>query len=736
MSQLDNFVDDKRITGTIPIPAHKRFGTNVSNISPKTVKTSTPRSKVRTLGGQLTIPVEVLLIESPGCFYVTVPQWASEKMKLFGDMADFYGTQESPIKLWKLDDKCVVRSLKDKLFYRALILNVLEKGNYQVFLKDIARKETASAADMFELDSEFTIRDYSVQCKLGGLKPTGGLDYWSHAAIDYFKELIEQYHQLFMQKLEPVQDKIMSIKLITILDKDIGPLDPESHTKISINNLLLDEGLALPVKLISTGETITMKPEENDDIFDVEEDGDNIETDDKGSFALPDNYRRSASQITSWLPPVRFTDEHFDGWPSYVDHDGFIYIQTEQSLHILKNVSRILESCFSKAQVLSIDKYEVGNLCTVKYHLDNSYTRGIVTKTTGDKLFVRLVDFGNEEEITEDEIRAEIALTDVPMLATKCKMANVIPKTKNKKWPITVLDTLHLTIVDKKCQILLEEDDNLSEIPRISLYLNNICINKIIMEWDFDKNASSATDHKSKNVSMTEDDDVVIETDEVCNTTNLSDDVSIEDPIDVPSPMMTYQHVSLPENESSFEAIVINLIDFRTVVVEATFLRDIMQETAEQFEEMIIEINKIAPTLSSLLEPIVGLPCVGLFGSDNCWYRAEILSIDNTGNQIKILFVDYGNVEIVPLKELRPILPKWLEFPVQMLICTIRGIYKNVDEDDLDVALEMRNTLVDKKVLCEIQSLSPDLEVELFDCDSLNLIYAKLVERGVIYILE
>lgn len=722
LSQLNNFVDDKRITGIIPVPAHKRFGSNASNITSPTIKTSAC-AKIRTMSGQLTIPAEILLIESPGCFYVTVPHWATEKMKLFSDMAQFYGDQSSPEKTWKLDDKCVVRSSKDKLFYRALVLNVQEKGVYQVFLKDIARKENAVTANMFELDSEFTVRDYSVQCKLGGLQPTGGLDYWSHAAIDYFKELIDQYHQLFMQKLEPVENKVMSIKLITILEKYIGPLDPESHTKISINNLLLDEGLALPIKLMSTGETITQKPDENDDVFDVPEDVCDDEPE--------ETYHRSVSLITSWLPPIRFTETHFNGWPSYVDHDGFIYIQTEQSLHILKNVSRILETCFTKAKVLPIDKYELGSLCTVKYHVDNSYTRGIVIKTTGEKLFVKLIDFGNEEEVTEEEIRAEIALTDVPTLTTKCKMANVIPKTKNKKWPVSVLDTLHLTIVDKKCQIFLE-DNVLSEIPRINLYLSNICINKVIMEWDFEKNTNASTEIKTK--TTFEDEDVVIETDEPRDTININECISVA--VVPPVQMIQYQHVSLPENEPNFEAIVINLIDYRTIVVEATFLRDLMQETTEQFELMIEEINKIAPTLPPLLEPIVTLPCVGLFGSDNCWYRAEILSVDNTGNQIKILFVDYGNVEIVPLQELKPILPKWLEFPVQMLTCKIWGMYPNVEEDDLDLALEMRSALVDKKVLCEIKAVTPELEVELFDCESLNLMYDQLLERNVISILE
>ncbi|XP_043528680.1 tudor domain-containing 6-like isoform X6 [Frieseomelitta varia] len=74
-----------------------------------------------------------------------------------------------------------------------------------------------------------------------------------------------------------------------------------------------------------------------------------------------------------------------------------------------------------------------------------------------------------------------------------------------------------------------------------------------------------------------------------------------------------------------------------------------------------------APTLS-LAQLKIGLPCAALY--DNQWYRAQILDIN--ADNIKVLYVDYGNEEIVTLMSLRLIRDDLVKkLPAQAIKCTL-----------------------------------------------------------------
>ncbi|XP_071861857.1 protein tudor isoform X2 [Bombus fervidus] len=75
------------------------------------------------------------------------------------------------------------------------------------------------------------------------------------------------------------------------------------------------------------------------------------------------------------------------------------------------------------------------------------------------------------------------------------------------------------------------------------------------------------------------------------------------------------------------------------------------------------------PTLS-LAELKIGLPCAALY--DNQWYRAQILNVN--GENIRVLYVDYGNEETVTLKSLRSIRADLVKtLPAQAIKCTLHG---------------------------------------------------------------
>ena len=59
-------------------------------------------------------------------------------------------------------------------------------------------------------------------------------------------------------------------------------------------------------------------------------------------------------------------------------------------------------------------------------------------------------------------------------------------------------------------------------------------------------------------------------------------------------------------------------------------------------------------------QPRVDLPCVVRFLDDGRYYRSRILSMDE--QVAKVLFIDYGNEQITPLKDLKRIVPRFMDF--------------------------------------------------------------------------
>uniref|UniRef100_A0A672ZA80 Tudor domain containing 6 n=1 Tax=Sphaeramia orbicularis TaxID=375764 RepID=A0A672ZA80_9TELE len=67
----------------------------------------------------------------------------------------------------------------------------------------------------------------------------------------------------------------------------------------------------------------------------------------------------------------------------------------------------------------------------------------------------------------------------------------------------------------------------------------------------------------------------------------------------------------------------------------------------------------------------LGSPCIALFSKDQHWYRAEV--IDKDGDELSVLFVDYGNQSKVKAADVKEITPVLMESPTQAFLCELEG---------------------------------------------------------------
>lgn len=61
------------------------------------------------------------------------------------------------------------------------------------------------------------------------------------------------------------------------------------------------------------------------------------------------------------------------------------------------------------------------------------------------------------------------------------------------------------------------------------------------------------------------------------------------------------------------------------------------------------------------------------FKYDNKWYRAEVISIVNS-SAYKIFFVDYGDLEIVPVDDILELRTDMLSLRLQAVECSLANV--------------------------------------------------------------
>lgn len=110
----------------------------------------------------------------------------------------------------------------------------------------------------------------------------------------------------------------------------------------------------------------------------------------------------------------------------------------------------------------------------------------------------------------------------------------------------------------------------------------------------------------------------------------------------------------------------------------------------------------------------VGWPCCASYGEDKQWYRAQILGVK--GDQVTVLYVDYGNEEVVSSSALRKIHNDLVtNLRTQAIRCALNGFQSSIFNQELANRFEL--IVLEKKLAMEVVDVLPNTSVvELLDC--------------------
>ncbi|XP_033125046.1 tudor domain-containing protein 1-like [Anneissia japonica] len=263
-------------------------------------------------------------------------------------------------------------------------------------------------------------------------------------------------------------------------------------------------------------------------------------------------------------------------------------------------------------------KAKIGTLCAAK--ADGEWYRGAVMDIKdSDTVSIRFLDYGDIRDIPANSLRKlEDRLTKIPILAAQCRLMGIEPV--DGQWSSKTVQLLSEMLVNKQCEVKLEAAEN-------GVY--PACITS------------------DQGVSVSEE---LIK--EHLVETKQTPSVHLPSIID-----------TIPANGERLELLI-------TTVESVSAVYTTLKENAVslmQLQRVLLDRYSILPPNQSY-SPQVGEVCATKF-VDDCWYRGRILA--RGGSKLKVLYVDYGNEEDIPLTDCHPLPKDLLKLPQQGIVCSL-----------------------------------------------------------------
>uniref|UniRef100_A0A336KXR8 CSON013098 protein n=1 Tax=Culicoides sonorensis TaxID=179676 RepID=A0A336KXR8_CULSO len=733
---------------------------------------------------------EIVYVNTPSEFYVTLTK-DLESTKRFQDaIQDFMDDSQNELKrgstaISALDNgNCLVNvELDGKTHYKTWCRGVIKEGKdkmYIVRLRDRGETINVHYDDIAEIpDQFFKISDNVIKCSLACIKPTGGQSKWTQTAIELFKSQLKQYQKYCVRlhgSLNEFGDAIPVI-LFGMRTKIAHPLSPSIQEWFRINEDLAMNGVALATERFEDLSSISLSESETEN--DIRE---NIIT----GFNISDTIEKTKSpdedenlffdttpkEIDAWLPAPPIIKSMFSCTPTYVDDDAVIYIQDNQHIRQLDSLKQVIKQYIKSkkgGEFRKLPHVIKDKPCLVRYHLDNEFYRAKLIRyiPRSNTYEVQFVDYGNiDEEIKEEDICLEVIGHNQPLFVNKVRLIGISPNTKDGVWPKDVLDKLHQLVVEKVCQISIEDDDpefddvklcrltsyefdcniaqylvdhdmakysadsfgereqmhfrkqftpNLQQFAKMEDYVNhfhNLSLN--LLEQSFStQSCDKETSPKevfciSEGLNLSRFENLSDETFDPKHENTSSHFDASEKPVVVPkciSPT-AFPPFNLKQLPDKFYATVLKVVTPRTMYIKPKI--DLFKKEINQLERKLVHISKYKIPMKCKLEDVSPpMMCLAYYNERKIYARAMIESVDKKTKTAKVTLVDHVvELENIPLDELRRCPTELQKFPLFWIAVELNKITPNKHVRGLDLIRTMKKELDNRYVYCVVNRIN------------------------------
>ncbi|KMQ94028.1 ring finger protein 17 [Lasius niger] len=702
-----------------------------------------PVEKDETIKDPFKVQVCIQRVITPDCIFVAQTEHEESNAKMISAMQIFYDTYHSELRdNWTEGALCAVYSAKDKSYFRAKILKISSPTEVLVYFYDMGIEETVTMKDIQILHMKFAKEaTYCFKVKLAGILPCGGSSAWPSLSCTVLSDIIQENAFCKYYITKPVQEEayndVIPVELWVRQTKIPGPLAPTKIEINSINRMLVEKGVALPIK---------------------------------NYFAKPDSIL--ATEFKRQLEGNQFVltkdeDEEVKWFSKEFNTDFKEIDETISHADILHYIESELQIHYKDIKMKKEKKWKKGDLCIAQYHHDKKWYRGRIFKTLGNILMVEFVDYGNVEECEMKHVTDYIRLGHIPIQCTKCIISGLKPvsitllrpwicdlllylanhmdmsvKIEHKEWndsenyesedlksDSTNRDVIIEEIIDDKLCTANSLEESLSEIymQDVTLNENVICGNSAEIEPSKleSSNASSTKQTDFEHIAWMEL--------KACSTPEPQSEEE-KNVFDV------YKQLTIPQETKYIELILCCNKDPITSFAQLAENNDAMFSNV--FHDYYLQYATIMSDLqtNAYHQPLIesfenNTPCITKF-SDDMWYRCVITNSKKIPEsqyiQISLYYVDYGNHEykIVDLLSTKHGLhiPKeeWLELPAMAIKCTFWGL--NFVSNDIALLASKLDEIYNQTEINDGNNIVAEIYK---DKTCKELFYAHLIKEGL-----
>ncbi|XP_072027405.1 uncharacterized protein [Amphiura filiformis] len=450
----------------------------------------------------------------------------------------------------------------------------------------------------------------------------------------------------------------------------------------------------------------------------------------------PNTKPTESSQIPKAQVPASKT---FTGSVLWFNHPGSFYVQPKEFIQQAIKLYEALQSLTDDPQPGY--RPTVGKLVVAKY--ENEWCRAMVESITGATAKVMFYDYGNEETIPTNAIRQmPDRIGAMPVLTLHCAVAGIVPS-GGKNWSEDSIQMIKPKVLEQLCQV--EVIDNTGDICQVNLIVtgDNITIDvqADLIKSTMATEASTTAANQSPTGRRTPDLAIKFPDQEVAAVTHQAE---TRDGSSASSSKPSERTISLPKlplPSSEFQAVVVFVNH-----PGSFFIHIANEENAHAITKLGSDLNSYysQPDRQSIMPKEGGL-CAAQFSQDNGWYRAKVVGAASH-NSAKVLFVDFGNEEVVNHTAIKKLSEEFHKIPVMAQHCCLGNVQPRADQGGQWSSSSAAATYMRRQVtngLCQIQvvdaSTNPVTVELVYDAETGNstklsedLIKKNLASHGAI----
>ena len=648
---------------------------------------------------------------SPTSFYCQPLELAAELDNMMNEIATLMSS--SPAKVMapaslSLGKICLAQYSEDNEWYRAIVTEVVKEDSVSVRFVDYGNAETTTPSHITDLPVQFlSCSIQAIHCSaFEGLEP--GMK-WQEDQVIQFQELVSQNDHLTMKITDVPSPSQYCVELSTNGDTiDFSSLleqlmerAPQNSTEVEPSS---EHHVSLePVHVEPSGVAMTK-------LFTIAAKGSATSSNALGSESGETDTDNGSAGEPLIQAPFKLSlavQEVLDVNVVYVQSPSLVYIQRADCQTELDNLMEEIEqycASFGEAQKEFPQTFHHGDHVLAKYSVDGAWYRAEVMGVDSEDRTteVSFIDYGNVEILPPEElIMCPENLLELPAQAIPCSLSQV---PRRDSWPFEYKEMLNGLVEGKvlKATVTLPGSQGMRPTVKLEDLLSNIDLSQQVLlklqdECEIGSNDVIAELPEGEDLDDLKEEDLPTELqsetesqDSVEATTGVGNEQDVLEDIVETSLERNEETTTMPRQSSPTEPLVGSVHVLPERQLEVSSAHDVFVVSCDSPHSFICQLAAEAESLDTVTArlaqlytsssdkhlatvPVEDDIVAAQFSEDEQWYRGRVLSVQN-GGQFEVVFIDYGNSEILSLDKMRQLDETLFAYPPLALECFLSGV--------------------------------------------------------------